>query len=189
MAFADERCTSSGIHSSRRVVIIGFTISTQISGLPCQRDPGAVGQIKALAVIATFWRDGLGPPKVMAFFFLFLFYTSCVSNICFLFPCVFHTFAYLLYFVVHTLVIFSIVFLLQVIVDGYNETRTPQKTKSNLSFLKGTLLSLCFIGRSILKSVWFLCTTSLISCNALYCVWYECGHSLISPSQSFFYFF
>lgn len=44
MAFADERCTSSGIRSSCRVLIIGST-HRHTTGLPCQRDPGAAAQI------------------------------------------------------------------------------------------------------------------------------------------------
>lgn len=62
MAFPDERCTSSGTRSSHRELIIGF-ISTQISEVPCQRHPGVLGQIKALAVIASFWSDGPPPPS------------------------------------------------------------------------------------------------------------------------------
>ncbi|CAJ1065037.1 Hypothetical predicted protein [Xyrichtys novacula] len=54
MAFGDESATSSGIQNSRRLVIIGFTIAAQIARLPCQQDPRAAGQIKALAETASF---------------------------------------------------------------------------------------------------------------------------------------
>lgn len=58
--FGDERCTPSRIHSSHGLVIMVSTISTQ-TALPCRRDSGAVGQIKALAIIISFWSGRLGP--------------------------------------------------------------------------------------------------------------------------------
>lgn len=77
MAFPDERCTSSGTRSSHRELIIGF-ISTQISEVPCQRHPGVLGQIKALAVIASFWSDG--PPPLLSTRLLKLTLFSFVSG-------------------------------------------------------------------------------------------------------------
>lgn len=59
--FGDERCTSSGIHSTCGLVIMASTVSTHTTGLPCQRDPAAVGQIKALTIIISFRRGRLGP--------------------------------------------------------------------------------------------------------------------------------